>query len=71
MLYDYTGTTLVQYPAGLAGSYTGENSNIPTFKTAAGQEQFFSYANTVSFNGEQSHLNPEANYYWGPLGLYG
>ena len=56
---------------GLAGSYTGDNASLPTFKTAAGQEQFFSYAAATTFNGEQSRFNPEANYYWGPLGLYG
>ena len=56
---------------GLAGSYTGDNNNIPTFKTAAGQEQFFSYTTGILFNGEQSRVNPELNYYWGPWGLYG
>jgi phosphate-selective porin OprO/OprP len=56
---------------GLAGSYTAENTNIPTFKTAAGQTTFFSYNAATSFNGEHSHLAPQANYYWGPLGIYG
>jgi len=63
-------TPLQKLGFGLAGSYTGDNNNLPTFKTAAGQEQFFSY-NAVSFNGEQSRLNPEANFYLGPLGVYG
>ncbi len=56
---------------GLAGGYSADGTALPTFKTAAGQEQFFSYNTGVSFDGEQSHLNPEANYYYGPLGLYG
>jgi phosphate-selective porin OprO/OprP len=64
-------TPLQKLGVGLAGSYTGDNNNLPTFKTAAGQEQFFSYNSNVVFNGEQSRWNPEANYYWGPLGLYG
>jgi phosphate-selective porin OprO/OprP len=56
---------------GLAGGYSDDGTALPTFKTAAGQEQFFSYNSGVSFDGEQSHLNPEANYYYGPLGVYG
>jgi phosphate-selective porin OprO/OprP len=56
---------------GLAGGYSTDGTALPTFKTATGQEQFFSYNAGVSFDGEQSHLNPEANYYDGPLGLYG
>jgi phosphate-selective porin OprO/OprP len=63
-------TPLQKLGFGLAGSYTGDNNTLPTFKTAAGQEQFFAY-NAISFNGERSRLNPEANYYWGPLGVYG
>lgn len=54
---------------GLAGNYAADNTGIPTYKTAAGQEQFFSYAAGTAFRGQQSHLNPEANYYVGPLGL--
>ena len=65
-----TLTPLQKFGVGLAGSYTGDNNSLPTFKTAAGQEQFFAY-NAVSFNGEQSRINPELNYYVGPLGLYG
>lgn len=64
-------TPLQKFGVGLAGSYTGDNNNLPTFKTAAGQEQFFAYNSNVSFNGQQSRWNPEANYYWGPLGVYG
>jgi phosphate-selective porin OprO/OprP len=56
---------------GLAGSYTADNNSVPTYKTAAGQAQFFSYNSSVFFNGEQSRINPEANYYWGALGAYG
>jgi phosphate-selective porin OprO/OprP len=63
-------TSLQKFGVGLAGSYTGDNNSLPTFKTAAGQETFFSY-NAISFNGEQSRLNPEVNYYEGPLGVYG
>jgi phosphate-selective porin OprO/OprP len=63
-------TPLQKLGIGVAGSYTGDSNALPTFKTAAGQEQFFAY-NAISFNGEQSRLNPEANYYWGPLGVYG
>jgi phosphate-selective porin OprO/OprP len=55
---------------GVAGSYTGDNNAIPAFKTSAGQEQFFSYKSGISFNGEQSRLNPQANYYWGSFGSY-
>jgi len=56
---------------GLAGGYSGDGTSLPTYKTAAGQEQFFTYNSGVSYNGQQSHWNPELNYYWGPLGIYG
>jgi phosphate-selective porin OprO/OprP len=56
---------------GLAGSYSGTHTAIPTYKTAAGQEQFFAYAGGTTFNGQRIHLVPQANYYCGPLGLYG
>ncbi len=56
---------------GLAGSYTKLNSAIPVFATAEGQEQFMSYRTGVAFNGERSHLVPQANYYMGPLAIYG
>ena len=63
-------TPLQKLGFGLAGSYTGDNNSLPTFKTAAGQQQFFSY-NAGALNGERSRLNPEANFYAGPLGVYG
>jgi phosphate-selective porin OprO/OprP len=63
-------TPLQKLGMGLAGSYTGDNTNLPTYKTAAGQQQFFAYTAGVAFNGEQSHLVPQINYYFGPLGLY-
>ena len=56
---------------GLAGSYTNFNSAIPTCDTAEGQAQFMSYNTAVVFNGARSHLVPQANYYWGPLSLFG
>jgi phosphate-selective porin OprO/OprP len=56
---------------GLAGSYSRDNVAVPTYKTASGQEQFFSYAAATAFSGERIHWVPQANYYWGPLGLYG
>lgn len=56
---------------GLAGSYDADNTAVPTYKTAAGQEQFFSYASATAFSGERIHWVPQANYYWGPLGLWG
>ena len=55
---------------GFAGSYAASNPGIPVFRTAIGQEQFMSYRNTVVFNGEQSHLIPQASDYLGPLGVY-
>ena len=56
---------------GLAGSYSRDNIAVPTYKTASGQEQFFSYAPATAFSGERIHWVPQLNYYWGPLGLYG
>jgi len=55
---------------GFAGSYAGSNPGIPVFRTAIGQEQFMSYRSAVAFDGEQSHLIPQASYYLGPLGAY-
>ena len=56
---------------GLAGSYSRDNIAVPTYKTASGQEQFFSYGAAAAFSGERIHWVPQLNYYWGPLGLYG
>ncbi|HVC08424.1 MAG TPA: porin [Elusimicrobiota bacterium] len=55
---------------GVAGSYAGSNPGIPVFRTATGQDQFMSYRSNVAFDGEQSHLIPQASYYLGPLGAY-
>jgi phosphate-selective porin OprO/OprP len=56
---------------GIAGSYTNLNSALPVYATAEGQEQFLSYNADVAFNGQRSHLVPQANYYMGPLAIYG
>ena len=59
---------------GVAGGYAANNSTgsgLPAYRTAAGQEQFFIYASGVAFDGQRSHIVPQANYYAGPLGVYG
>jgi len=54
---------------GVAGSYSGLNTQLPTFKTESGQTTFFSYNSNVNANGEHARINPEANYYNGAFGF--
>jgi len=64
---------------GVAGTYGNQNGPLPKFVTP-GQQTFFSYlsgtganATNVSVTAAGTHwrLVPQANYYWGPLGIYG
>jgi phosphate-selective porin OprO/OprP len=42
----------------------------PTYATMA-RQTFYSYNTTVSDGGEHVRLDPQAYYFWGPLGIYG
>ncbi len=59
---------------GAAGSVGDHTGSLPSYKTP-GQQTFFSYsataANTVSADGEQFRVDPQAYYYWGPFGVMG
>ena len=56
---------------GVAGTYAGDNTLTPTYKTASGQQSFFSYSGATVFDGERTRLAPQANYYHGPFGVFG
>jgi phosphate-selective porin OprO/OprP len=62
---------------GIAGTYGNQSGALANFVTA-GQQKFFGYrtgtgANPATANvvadGDHWRLAPQANYYWGPLGL--
>jgi phosphate-selective porin OprO/OprP len=55
---------------GVAGSVGDHTGSLPTYKTP-GQQTFFSYASTVTADGEQFRVDPQAYYYWGPFGVQG
>ena len=55
---------------GVGGSVGDHTGTLPSYKTS-GQQTFFSYANGVSADGEQFRIDPQAYYYWGPLGVMG
>jgi phosphate-selective porin OprO/OprP len=55
---------------GVAGSVGDHTGSLPTYKTP-GQQTFFSYASTVTADGEQFRIDPQLYYYWGPFGLQG
>jgi len=68
---------------GIAGTYgkqkgTTASPNLPTFRTP-GQQTFFRYLNDTTStpnnitvaSGTVYRLAPQANYYWGPFGLFG
>jgi len=62
--------------AGLAGSYGGRtgsptNQNLPAGFRTMSQATFFSYSGTAYAAGPQWRLNPQAMYYYGPLGVLG
>jgi phosphate-selective porin OprO/OprP len=54
--------------AGSVGDHTA--GTLPTYKTP-GQQTFYTYAATVSPDGEQFRVDPQAYYYVGPFGLLG
>ena len=55
---------------GFGGSVGHHEGPLPTYKTP-GQQTFFSYASSVSADGEQYRLDPQFFYYWGPFGVLG
>jgi len=62
---------LQKFGIGLGSSYGLQPGQAtPSFATVA-RQTFFSYSNTVSEAGQHLRLDPQAYYYWGPLGLYG
>ncbi len=64
-------TRLAGLGLGVAGTYTGDNTLLPTYKTGSGQQTFFSYSAGTVFDGEHTRWAPQANYYHGPVGIYG
>lgn len=55
---------------GVGGSAGHHEGPLPSYKTP-GQQTFFSYAATTSASGLQYRIDPQAYYYWGPLGVMG
>jgi len=56
---------------GLGSSYGLQpGQTTPTFATMA-RQTFFSYSNNVSEAGQHFRFDPQAYYFWGPLGIYG
>ena len=55
---------------GVAGSVGEHSSTLPTYKTS-GQQNFYTYAATVSADGELFRVDPQFYYYWGPFGVLG
>jgi phosphate-selective porin OprO/OprP len=55
---------------GVAGSVGDHTGTLPTYKTS-GQQTFYSYASTVSADGEQFRIDPQLYYYVGPFGVQG
>ena len=53
---------------GAAGSYTGDNTLLPSYKSP-GQQTFFSYASGVAGDGVHGRFSPQGYYYYGPLGI--
>src|SRR5262249_29832218 len=57
---------------GVGGSIGNHIGTLPSYKTP-GQQTFFAYStaagNTVTANGQQYRLDPQAFYYWGPFGI--
>jgi phosphate-selective porin OprO and OprP len=57
---------------GIAGSYGTETAGVAlgSYKTPA-QEKLFSYKSATVANGLHYRIVPQANWYYGPFGLYG
>ena len=56
---------------GISGTYGDQRgSTIDIFKST-GQFTFFSYTSGTAATGPRYRYSPQANYYWGPLGLMG
>jgi phosphate-selective porin OprO/OprP len=55
---------------GVGGSVGHNQGALPSYKTP-GQQTFFSYASSVSADGDQYRVDPQLFYYWGPFGLLG
>jgi phosphate-selective porin OprO/OprP len=53
---------------GVAGT-VGRRLGTPRGYTTPGQQTFFSYASTVSDDGQQYRISPQGFYYWGPFGM--
>ncbi len=62
---------------GIGGSYEADHgsatgaSGLTSGYTTDGQQKFFTYTNGVFASGTHWRLDPQANYYWGPLCVAG
>jgi phosphate-selective porin OprO/OprP len=55
---------------GVGGSIGRHEGVLASYKTP-GQQTFFSYASSVSADGDQYRVDPQLFYYWGPFGVLG
>lgn len=65
------GSLLQGLGFGLAASKGGKNTGSPNSYRTNAQQTFFSWRPTVVNNGQHLRVEPQAYYYYGPLGLIG
>jgi phosphate-selective porin OprO/OprP len=64
----YSAAALKQLEMGMAASDGHNRGPLPSFKSV-GQQTFFKYASQAVANGQHRRIAPQADYFYGPLGV--
>ena len=68
--YAGDGSKLEGLGFGLAATSGNTTSNaLPSYKTPGQANSFFAYATGTTSNGQRTRFAPQANYYYGPVGI--